>query len=61
MPAIKAIIDQSKYGVLQRVGNAYWGACTTFADTLCDKKPTGAQLQELMDALVKSITASVAG
>lgn len=61
VPAIKAIIDQSKYGVLQRVGNAYWGACTTFADTLCDKKPTGAQLQELMDVLVKSITASVAG
>ncbi len=61
VPAIKAIIDQSKYGVLQRVGNAYWGACTTFADTLCDNKPTGAQLQELMDALVKSITASVAG
>ena len=61
VPAIAAILEQSQYGVLQRVGNAYWGACTTFADTLCDKKPTGQQLQELMDALVEGITASVAG
>ena len=61
VPAIQAVLDQSKYGVLQRVGNAYWGACTTFADAIVDKKPTGTQLQELMDALVKGITASVAG
>lgn len=61
VPAIAAVIEQSKYGVLQRVGNAYWDACTSFADTLYDKKPTGAQLQELMDKLVDGITASVAG
>lgn len=25
--AIQAVIDQSKYGTLQRVGNSYWDAC----------------------------------
>lgn len=61
VPAIQAVIEQSQYGVLQRVGNNYWGACTTFADTLVAKKPTGAELQELLDTLVKEITASTAG
>ncbi len=61
VPAIAAVIEQSKYGVLQRVGNAYWDACTSFINTLVEKKPTGAQLQELMDSLVDGVTASVAG
>lgn len=61
VPAIQAVIAQSEHGVLQRVGNNYWGACTTFADTLVAKKPTGAGLQELLDILVEGITASTAG
>ncbi len=61
VPAIQAVIAQSEHGVLQRVGNKYWGACTTFADTLVAKKPTGAALQELLDILVEGITASTAG
>lgn len=61
VPAIQAVIAQSQYGVLQRVGNNYWNACTSFADTLLEKKPSGVELQELLDLLVKNITASTAG
>lgn len=61
VPAIQAVIAQSEYGVLQRVGNLYWDACMNFADTLLLKKPTGVELQELLDILVEGITASTAG
>lgn len=61
VPAIQAIVAQSEYGVLQRVGNSYWAACIDFAETLMEKKPTGAELQEALDTLVNGITASAAG
>ncbi len=57
-PAIAAIIDQSQYGVLQRVGNSYWNACTNFADIIAAGNPDNLDLQELMDTLVSGITAS---
>lgn len=58
VPAIAAVIDQSQYGVLQRVGNSYWDACTSFADTLAAGNPDNMPLQDLMDRLVKGIAAS---
>lgn len=61
VPAIAAVIDQSHYGVLQRVGNNYWAPCVEFADNIVASKPTGEALQTLLDKLVKAITASVAG
>lgn len=30
VPAIQAVIEQSKYGTLQRVGNSFWDACKDF-------------------------------
>lgn len=58
VPAIAAVIDQSQYGNLQRVGNLYWSACTNFADTILAGNPSGKSSQELMDTLVAEITAS---
>lgn len=58
VPAILAVIEQSEYGSLQRVGNSYWGACTSFADTIAAGNPDQIPLQELMDKMVKGITAS---
>jgi arabinogalactan oligomer/maltooligosaccharide transport system substrate-binding protein len=57
-PAIAAIIEQSQYGVLQRVGNSYWDACTSFADVLIAGNPDGLPMQDLLDRLVSGITAS---
>ena len=61
VPAIAAVMDQSQYGVLQRIGNSYWDSCTTFINTLNEKRPSGADLQEVLDTLNEGITASVAG
>lgn len=58
VPAIAAVIDQSQYGHLQRIGNNFWDPCTTFADTIAAGNPQGADLQELLDELVAGITAS---
>ena len=58
VPAILAVIEQSEYGVLQRVGSSYWSACTSFADTIAAGNPDQIPLQELLDKMVKGITAS---
>jgi len=57
-PAITAVIEQSQYGVLQRVGNSYWDACTKFADIIAAGNPDGVPLQDLMDNLAEGIAAS---
>lgn len=58
VPAITAVIEQSQYGTLQRVGNSYWNACTSFADTLIAGNPNAVQMQELVDRLANEIAAS---
>lgn len=59
IPAIAAIIEQSEYGTLQRVGNRYWDACTSFADVLAAGNPDNTPLQDLTNKLVNDITASI--
>lgn len=58
VPAIAAVIEQSQYGILQRVGNLYWTPCTNFANTILTGNPDGKPLQDIMDTLVTGITAS---
>lgn len=58
MAAIQAIIAQSQYGTLQRVGNSYWDACKKFANTVLSGNNGGLSDQEVMDTLVNEITAS---
>lgn len=59
VPAIAAVIAQSQYGSLQRVGNSYWNACTHFADSIVAGNPDQVPLQDLMDKLVNEISASI--
>lgn len=58
MPALQALLSQSDYGVLQRVGNNYWIPTENFGANLAAGNPSGASPQELIDALVEEITAS---
>lgn len=60
IPAVQAILDQSQYGNLQRVGTKYWDACTAFANIMIDGNPNNMSMQDLMDTLTDGITASVA-
>lgn len=60
IPAVQAVLEQSKYGNLQRVGIKYWDACTNFANIMIEGNPNHISLQELMDTLTEGITASIA-
>lgn len=58
VPAIQAVIAQSEYGVLQRVGNSYWEAMTDLGSIMASGNTSGRDLQEVMDNVVAEITAS---
>lgn len=58
VPAIQAVNAQSKYGVLQRVGNNYWSPMTDFGERLAAGNPSQQEPQEIIDTLVAGITAS---
>lgn len=59
VPAIHAVIEQSQFGRLQRVGNSYWDPCLEFGGIMAQGNPEQTDLQELMDKLVAGITVSV--
>ena len=59
VPAIQAVIAQSEFGKLQRVGNKFWSPCVDFADTILAGNPTNIDHQELLDTLTANITASI--
>ena len=61
IPALAAVTDQAQYGTLQRVGNSYWDAMTSFGATMAAGNPKNLELQDIMDSLVEEITQSVAG
>lgn len=58
VPAIQAVIAQSEFGKLQRVGNKFWDPFASFGETMAQGNPSGTDLQEIMDELVAKITAS---
>ncbi|MBQ7943026.1 MAG: extracellular solute-binding protein [Lachnospiraceae bacterium] len=58
VPAIKAVITQSEFGALQRVGNNFWTPSSDFANVLLEGNTAQTPLQELLDTMVSGITAS---
>lgn len=59
VPAIRAVIEQSEFGRVQRVGNNYWTPFIEFGRIMAEGNPEMLDLQEVMDDLVSGITASV--
>jgi arabinogalactan oligomer/maltooligosaccharide transport system substrate-binding protein len=57
-PAIQALIEQSEYSSLQRVGAAYWDPTTVFGNKMAGGNADGEDLQVLLDTMVEQITAS---
>ncbi len=55
--AIKALLEQSAYGSLQRIGGKYWEPVAAFGVNMADGSAEGRNLQEIMDKLVSDITA----
>lgn len=52
----QAVLAQSQYSTLQRVGGNYWGAMTDLGTTVLNGNPQNLTLQEIIDATVASIT-----
>ena len=54
-PAIAALLEQSKYSQLQRVGGKFWDPVTVFGENMASKNATGEDLQKQLDKMVKGI------
>lgn len=57
--AIQAVLAQSEYSELQRLGANFWDAATALGNTLAAGNPDHLDLQELMDTTVESITSLI--
>ncbi len=56
-PAIAALLEQSEFSQLQRVGGKFWDPITEFAQNMAAGNPSGASLQSQLDSMVEGITA----
>lgn len=56
-PAIAALLAQSEFSQLQRVGGKFWDPVTEFAGNMALGNPDGVPLQEQLDRLVEGVTA----
>ena len=55
--AIAALLAQSEYSQLQRVGGKFWDPVTEFAGNMARGNPSGTSLQAQLDHMVEGITA----
>lgn len=56
-PAIAALLEQSEFSQLQRVGGKFWDPVTEFALNMADGNPSGKNLQEQLDEMVEAVSA----
>ena len=56
-PAIAALLEQSEFSCLQRIGGNFWEPVTAFTTELLGGTPSGKSLQELLDNMVADIIA----
>lgn len=60
--AITAVIEQSEFGVIQKVGGKYWDPAQTFGENIAQGKipsDDDAAIQDALDTLVEGVTAPV--
>lgn len=60
--AISAVVEQSAYGVLQRVGGKYWDPSATFGEMIAQGQLSvddEAGIQAALDTLVEGVTAPI--
>ncbi len=54
-PAIAALLAQSEFSQLQRVGGKFWEPVAEFAQSMAQGNPSGAALQEQLDEMVSGV------
>lgn len=56
VPAIRAVQEQAKYGIVQKVGPKFWTPTTNFGRTMADGNPNNANVRVLLETMVNGIT-----
>ncbi|MDE7331922.1 MAG: extracellular solute-binding protein [Lachnospiraceae bacterium] len=56
-PAIAALLEQSEFSCLQRIGGNFWDPVASFTAEILAGNPSGKSLQEQLDTMVEGITA----
>lgn len=56
-PAIVALLEQSEFSKLQRIGGNFWTPVETFSTNMAAGNPDNGNLQELLDKMVEGVTA----
>ena len=56
-PAIAALLAQSEFSQLQRIGGKFWDPVSAFAQNMAEGNSSGTSLQEQLDRLVDDVTA----
>ena len=56
-PAIAALLAQSEFSQLQRVGGKFWDPVSEFALNMAAGNPSGAPLQAQLDRLAEGVSA----
>lgn len=56
-PAIAALLEQSEFSCLQRIGGNFWEPVTEFSANMLAGNPSGEGLQEQLDVMVEGVTA----
>lgn len=59
--AVQAVIAQSEFSELQRLGGNFWDPVTEFGNQMAKGNTGGKDLQDLLDNMVKKIKASAIG
>lgn len=56
-PAIAALLEQSEYSCLQRIGGNFWDPVAEFTANILAGNPSGESLQQQLDTMVEGIIA----
>ena len=56
-PAIAALLEQSQFSQLQRIGGKFWDPVSLFAGNMAAGNPTGQDLQEQLDLMAEGVCA----
>ncbi len=56
-PAIAALLEQSEFSQIQRVGGKFWDPVSEFAGNMAAGNPSGQDLQEQLDVMAEGISA----
>ena len=55
-PAMAALLEQSNYSQLQRVGGKFWDPVSEFSTSMAQGNPSGASLQAQLDRLAEGVS-----